>query len=213
MAESMNVRLEIFPDLQSASEALAADIVNLVASALQEREHFTLALSGGSTPKTLYQILAEDYGQELPWEQIHVFWSDERYVPPDSEESNQRMVREALLNRTPVPPENVHPIQTETMDPMSSSRAYEDELVDFFDDPTPRFDLILLGIGTDGHTASLFPHSAVLEEKQRLVMPVSADAEPQRRLTFTYPLINNARHVSFLAAGVEKAEAVRDVVS
>lgn len=212
MAESVDANIEIYADLQKTSEALAARIATLVREKFARGETFSLALSGGSTPQTLYSILATEYRDSLPWDDVHIFWSDERYVPPDDEKSNFRMARRVLLDHLPIAEDNVHPVPTETMDPMSSSHAYEDELRGHFEAATPRFDLILLGMGADGHTASLFPHSEVLREKQRLVMPVRADAEPKRRLTFTFPLINNARHVYVLVTGQHKAGAVKEVL-
>jgi 6-phosphogluconolactonase len=210
MAQPVNRKIMQFPSLQKTSEALAKQIAVMIEDN-PAGTPFSLALSGGSTPESLYWILARDYG-ELPWETVHFFWSDERYVPPDDEHSNYRMAREMLLDRIDIPEDNIHPVPTETMDPMSSSHAYEDELVEFFDTSTPHFDLILLGMGSDGHTASMFPHSAVLHEDQRLVMPVQVDAEPERRLTFTFPLINDSRAVFFLVAGEHKADAVCEVL-
>lgn len=212
MGQSVDPQINIHENLKKTSRALAARIATVVRKKFARDETFSLALSGGTTPETLYSILAREYSGSIPWDIVHVFWSDERYLPPEDEHSNFRMARRALLDRVPIPRANIHPVPTETMDPMSSSHAYEDELGSHFDSVPPRFDLILLGMGADGHTASLFPHSEVLRESQRLVVPVQADAEPKRRLTFTFGLINNASRVYFLVAGEQKAEAVKKVL-
>ncbi|MGH7752826.1 MAG: 6-phosphogluconolactonase, partial [Gemmatimonadales bacterium] len=143
----------------------------------------------------------------------HFFWGDERYVPPDDPRSNCRMAKEAWLDRIAVPPENVHPMPTNFLDPDEAARRYETTLRRHFPAPWPRFDLILLGMGADGHTASLFPRSPALEERERWVVSVRAPVEPSVRLTLTLPVINQAAAVWFLVSGEDKAEALRKVLT
>ncbi|MBV8193818.1 MAG: 6-phosphogluconolactonase [Alphaproteobacteria bacterium] len=183
---------------QSAAEWLAA-----AAKASQDR--FVVALSGGSTPKRMYQILA---GMDLPWRRTHWFWGDERFVPPDDALSNYRMVREALFAHASIPAENIHPVPTQGLEPEAAAAAYEAELKRFYGsdrlDPTrPLFDITLLGLGPDGHTASLFPGTAVLAERHKWVAAVIG-AKDEARITFTYPLLESSRHIAFLVAGAEK---------
>ncbi len=181
-----------------------------------QRGRFLVALSGGSTPRALHRALVAHYRDLIPWERVQVFWSDERCVPPDHPESNYRMARETLLEQVPLPAANIHRMPGERADYDAAAADYEAEIRQVFGLPPDvllRFDLILLGMGPDGHTASLFPGTAALHETSKLV---SANWVPQmnmERLTFTYPLINSARQVMFLVAGAEKAEALRAVIS
>jgi len=181
-----------------------------------QRGRFLVALSGGSTPRALHQALVAHYRDLIPWERVQVFWSDERCVPPDDPESNFRMARETLLEQVPLPAANIHRMPGERTDYAAAAADYEAEMRHVFGLPPDvllRFDLILLGMGPDGHTASLFPGTTALYETSRLVAANWAPKAPIRRLTFTYPLINNARQIMFLVAGAEKAEALRDVLS
>jgi 6-phosphogluconolactonase len=181
-----------------------------------QRGRFLVALSGGSTPRALHQALVQHYRDLIPWERVQVFWSDERCVPPDDQESNYRMARETLLDLVPLPAENVHRMPGERTDYATAAADYEAEMRQVFGLPPDvllRFDLILLGMGPDGHTASLFPGSPALYETSRLVVPNVGTKPPPQRMTFTYPLLNSARQVMFLAAGADKAEALRDVLS
>lgn len=168
-----------------------------------------VALSGGSTPRRLYELLAEPLWRgAFPWERTHWFWGDERFVPWDDARSNYRMVREALLSRAPVPPANIHPIPTAGMTPEAAASAYQATLQSFYgaarlDPARPLFDVTLLGLGPDGHTASLFPGTSVLAERQRWVAAV-ADAAPEPRITLTYPALESSRYVAFLVAGEDK---------
>ena len=190
----------------------AADqFVALAAAAAQRVGRFTVALSGGSTPKALYSLLASpEYKNRLDWSRIHLFWGDERSVPPDHSDSNYRMVNEALLSKIQIGPENIHRMAGEK-EPAQAAREYEDELTRFFQ-PTPgqapAFDLILLGLGEDGHTASLFPGTAALDEKEHLVATVYVERLKAHRLTFTFPVINAAAQVSFLVAGESKSAII-----
>ena len=179
------------------------------------RSPLTVALSGGSTPKLLYQLLAdpnEPFREQVSWPRIHFFWSDERHVPPDHPESNYRMANEALLSHVPVTQKNVHRIPSENPNAAEAARDYEQTLIDVSKSSMPRLDLILLGIGTDGHTASIFPGSEVLHETKRLVAAPWVEKLNTYRITMTLPLINNAASVLFLVSGAEKAEIVRDVL-
>lgn len=212
VARSAEVRVVEGPAelAQSAAHEWRARALAAVASS----GRFTVALAGGKTPGTLYRLLAEPaaaYREELPWARTHVFFGDERAVPPDDPRSNYGMARDALLAHVALPPENVHRIRGEG-DPVESARAYEEELRAFFG-AEPRFDLALLGLGTDGHTASLFPGSAALEETSRLVATTSAPGGGARRITMTLRALDAAARVVFLVAGASKAAALARVVS
>lgn len=202
-------RIEVLPD-QAALIARALDlIVSKLKTAVQERGMFTIALSGGSTPKSLYEAIA---GEQLPWDKIHVFWGDERYVPPDHPDSNQLMARRAWLDQVNISTNNIHPILTDEADPTVAARKYEEQLREFFQTQTgaiPAIDLILLGMGDDGHTASLFPHTEALSVRDQLITVGNKDGLP--RITFTVPLINQARCVMFLVAGANKRSALAQV--
>ena len=206
--------VRVFADRAALVEAAARLFAETAAAAAAARGRFCAALSGGSTPRPLYERLAADpYGRGLPWEAIHLFWGDERCVAPDDPRSNYGMVRRALLDRVPVPPGNVHPMDGEA-EPPRGAAAYEAELRRFFPDAAlPWFDLVLLGLGRDGHTASLFPGSPVLETRDRLVAWVPAPAPGPDRLTLTLPVINQAGRVLFLVAGAEKAGILARVLA
>ncbi len=196
----------------------AADLfVTLAQSAAQGVDgRFTVALSGGSTPKHLYSTLATPaYAGQIPWERVHLFWGDERHVGPDDPESNYRMVRESLLDRITIPEENVHRVRAELSDAAEVARTYEADLRGFFDlqpDGLPRFDLILLGLGPDGHTASLFPGVDALRDSEHLVAAPWVSKMNTYRITLTAPALNNAATVAFLVAGGEKARILHDVL-
>jgi 6-phosphogluconolactonase len=172
----------------------------------------TVALSGGSTPKLMFQILAEQFGDDVPWERIHFFWSDERHVPPDHPESNYRMAHEALLARVPVSPDHIHRIPSENPDATLAAAEYEQTLIGVTNQTMPRLDLIFLGLGTDGHTASIFPGSEVLHETKRLVVAPYVEKFKSYRITMTLPLLNNGASIVFLVSGAEKAEIVKAVL-
>jgi 6-phosphogluconolactonase len=170
---------------------------------------FAISLSGGSTPRALYALLAAPpWRDRLPWDRLHWFWGDERFVPPDDPLSNYRMAREALFAHAPVPAANIHPIPTEGLTPEAAAEAYGEELRQFYgadrlDPARPLFDVTLLGLGTDGHTASLFPGTAVLSERDRWVAPVIG-VKDEARITLTYPALESSRHVAFLVEGEGK---------
>lgn len=209
----MSVDLRILPDPETLSRAAATAIVAHVRLTIEKQDRFSLAVAGGNTPRALYSILAAEFGGSIPWERVHVFWTDERYVPHDNPLSNYRLVCETLLDRVRIPWENVHPMPTGFPQPDDAASAYETVLRAYFPPPWPRFDLVLLGMGTDGHTASLFPGSPALEERLRWVTVVTAPAEPPRRLTLTMPAILQSASLHFLIAGQEKAAALRDSVA
>ncbi|MGH9548423.1 MAG: 6-phosphogluconolactonase, partial [Terriglobales bacterium] len=194
-------------------EAAAAEFADQASQAVRASGRFTVALSGGSTPKTLYSLLATK--PDIPWDKICFFWGDERHVPPDHPESNYRMANEALLSKVPVRPENVFRIHAEEKDAGAAALQYEQNLKEFFrlsPGQFPRFDLILLGTGPDGHTASLFPGTAALNETQRLVVANWVPKFNTHRITFTFPLLNAAACVNFLASGPDKAAILHQVL-
>ncbi len=202
--------LRIFGDLDALSRGAADELVTIATDAIAARGACSIALSGGSTPKRLFQVLAT---RALPWAQVDLWWGDERTVPPDHTESNYRMARETLID--PLQLTRVHRIQGE-LEPEAAARAYERELVDALGDP-PIFDLVLLGMGPDGHTASLFPDSPALDDTSRWVVanPVTSPLVPggaTTRITLTARAINQARHIRFLVAGADKAPALATVL-
>lgn len=199
--------IEILPTKTELILRSQAIIVEKITAAVAERGRCSLALSGGSTPRPLYEALA---AQPLPWAQIHLFWGDERYVSPNHPDSNLLMTRKAWIDRIDIPEVNLHPVPTQAGDPVQDAQAYEAELRRFFvGEDWPTFDLILLGMGDDGHTASLFPHTEALGVRDRLVTVGNKDGQP--RLTFTVPLINQARTVIFLVAGENKRPALAEI--
>jgi 6-phosphogluconolactonase len=175
---------------------------------------FTVALSGGKTPIALYQKLSDK--KTLPWNKTHVFIVDERFVPYESDENNYHMINMTLLRHVNIPAKNVHPILTSELSPETSATKYEKDLISFFkstQNKLLKFDLILLGIGEDGHTASLFPATPSLKEKEHLAVAVSpSDKAKKERITLTFPVINNAENIMFLAAGDNKAKVIKEVV-
>jgi 6-phosphogluconolactonase len=202
----MNRRIETLPD----PAALARHVAEwMTAAALATKGAFRVSLSGGSTPKTLYALLASDEIRgRFPWARVSWYWGDERFVPYDHPESNYRMTREAMLAKAPVPPENIHPVPADGTPEQAASR-YERTLQAAYggavlDPARPLFDITLLGLGSDGHTASLLPEDPVLRERKRWVAAVS-HGRPEVRITMTYPVIESSRQVAFLVAGKEKA--------
>jgi 6-phosphogluconolactonase len=202
-------------DAAELNRKAAEQFLSLAGAAVLSSGRFTVALSGGSTPKALYLLLASrEYQSRLDWGRVHLFWGDERCVPPDHPESNYRMVRESLLGKIKLPAENIHRM-TGKIEPRQAAAAYEAELQKFFGlarGELPRFDLIFLGLGEDGHTASLFPGSAALDEKDRLVATAYVDKLQAHRLTLTLPVINTAAQVTFLVAGQSKVGIVKELL-
>ncbi len=205
----MNRIIEVLPDKPSLIERSHELILARIESTLKSQDRFTIALAGGSTPKPLYEALAQE---SLPWSKIHIFWGDERYVPATDDNSNQKMARSAWLDRIDIPQGNIHPMNTTAGDPHRDAKQHQRELQQFFQTSPgelPTFDLILLGMGDDGHTASLFPHTSALEVTDEWVTVGEKDGQP--RITFTFPVINQARCVLFLVAGENKRPALKEV--
>jgi 6-phosphogluconolactonase len=200
---------------QDLFQAAAEEVIRSATDAVAQRGRFTIALSGGSTPRNLYTLIAANASATLPWSQMFFFWGDERHVAPDNPDSNYRMAKEALLSKVPVPPANIFPVPAENPDATQAAEIYEQTLREFFavaPGEFPRFDLILLGMGPDGHTASLFPETPALQEKSRLVVANWVEKLGSSRITFTLPLLNAARRVAFLVSGTDKAAALHEVL-
>lgn len=209
--------LTIVQDLSALSRAGADEFSRCAREAIAARGRFAVALSGGSTPQGTHALIAADQNdpsKRLPWDKVHVFFGDERNVPPSDHESNYRAANETLLSKIPIPHGNVHRIAAELEAGVAASQ-YEKELHDFFQTAPgvwPRFDLIMLGMGPDGHTASLFPGSAALNEESRWVVANWVEKFHAWRITFTFPVINHAGEIVFLVAGEDKAASLKDVL-
>lgn len=207
--------LQIFTTRKDLARAAAGYFLELSNEAVIQRGSFTVALAGGSTPETLYKVLADvrdEFRREIYWPMIHFFWTDERHVPPAHPESNYRMAYEHILSRVPVSQNKVHRINSENANAAEAAKNYEQEILKTVTGDPPGFDLILLGVGTDGHTASIFPGSKVVHETKRLVAAPWVEKLKSYRITMTLPLINNAAAVVFLVSGAEKAEIAREVL-
>jgi 6-phosphogluconolactonase len=213
MSASIEVRRLSTP--QDLFQAAADEVIRAATGAVAERGRFTIALSGGSTPKSMYTLIAANASATLPWDQMFFFWGDERHVPPDNPDSNYLMAKEALLSKVAIPPANVFRVPTENPDAAAAAADYEQTLRKFFalaPGEFPRFDLILLGLGPDGHTASLFPETAALQEKTRLVVANWVEKLKTSRITLTLPVLNASRCVEFLVSGTEKAAVLHEVL-
>ena len=212
-----NREIQILNSLEELSRAAAAKFVELANFSIAANNSFAVALAGGSTPKKLYQLLADEnelFRAQVDWRKINFFWGDERCVAPDSDESNYRMANESLLKPLGISPTNIYRFKSE-LDAKTAAADYETFLRLFFNTPEnsfPRFDLVLLGMGADGHTASLFPHTDVLRDTTKLVAAPFVEKFGTHRLTLTPNVINNAANVIFQVAGADKAEALREVL-
>ena len=207
------LEIRIVPNAADLFQAAATEFVSLAAQAVKNTGRFTVALSGGSTPKGLYTLLAGGSIADIPWDKVFLFFGDERHVPPDHPESNYRMVRETGL-LAKVPAKNVFRVHAENPHADAAAQAYEQTLRQFFHTPPvefPRFDLILLGLGPDGHTASLFPGTTALTENHRLVVAPWVEKFQTHRITLTLPVLNRAGCVVFLVSGADKTSMVREV--
>ena len=207
--------IRILNSLADLSQAAAAEFATLTVEAVRSKGRFFVALCGGSTPRGLYTLLADQAQRSLPWEKIFFFWGDERHVPPDHPDSNYRMAFEALLSKVPIPSENIFRIHAEEKDTDIAAREYEQTLAPFFhlkSGEFPRFDLMLLGMGPEGHTASLFPGTRALQEKKRLVVANWVDKLNAYRITMTLPVLNHSACVLFLVSGRDKANILREVL-
>jgi 6-phosphogluconolactonase len=212
-----NYKIQILADLETLSRAAAETIVEHVSDCLQKQDIFSIALSGGSTPQRLYSLLANEavLRDRIPWQRIHFFWGDERHVPPGHPDSNYLMAYNALLSQAPIPSTNIHRFRSEDADAERAAADYELQIQRFFKSRAgemPRFDFVLLGMGADGHTASLFPGTSALKETQRLVLANWVEKFQTFRLTLTPPVLNSAACILFLVAGKEKADAVKAIL-
>jgi 6-phosphogluconolactonase len=206
--------LRVVSDPPALFQAAANEFASRAIANVKAAGRFTVALAGGSTPKSFYSLLASNDRDRLPWDKMFFFWGDERHVPPDHPESNYRMAFEALLSKVPVPAGNVFRIPAENPDANRAAEAYEQTLRNFFQPPAgtfPRFDLILLGMGPDGHAASLFPESKALHERSRLVVANWVEKFKTHRITLTLPVLNQAATVMFVVSGQDKAAALKEV--
>lgn len=213
MSSSIEIRTLTTP--QELFESGAEEILRAASEAVADRGRFTIALSGGSTPKSLYTLLATNARTSLPWDRTYFFWGDERHVPPTDAESNYRMADEAMLSKIPVPAANVFRVPAENPDANAVAAAYEQTIRQFFalePGAFPRFDMILLGMGPDGHTASLFPGTDALKERTKLVVANWVEKLKTSRLSFTLPVLNAARCVAFLVSGTDKAPVLKTVL-
>lgn len=209
----MGLEVKILPDNAALAHTAAQEFHRLTESAVQERGRFAVALSGGNTPRAVYSLLASEH-KELPWDRIHIFFGDERHVPPDHPDSNFRMASESLVSKVPIPEKNVHRVRVE-LDVEAAAAEYDQQLCDFFhltNHDWPRFDLIFLGIGDDGHTASLFPGSQALAETSRRVVANWVEKLQTFRITLTFPVLNHAAEVVFLVSGAGKAQILSQVL-
>ena len=213
----MQVETKIFDDPRALAAAAAERWLALYQESVTEHGVFHVALAGGSTPRQLYQLLSQpDFSEKMEWRHIHLFFGDERAVPGDHPDSNFRMARETLLDHIPIPHSNIHRIETECGSIQEAADRYEKvllETVSKTEDGVPQFDLILLGIGPDGHTASLFPGTDILQQNERYVDAVYVEQKSTWRVSLTFPVINHARHILFLVAGADKQPVVQQILS
>jgi 6-phosphogluconolactonase len=202
--------LRVFASVSALNFALAEAVASTINSAVRANGRCSIALAGGTTPRRLYTVLAMEFRKHVPWKHLHVFWGDERVVPPGDPMRNDRMAREMLLDKVPCPKRHIHAMATRANQaPVDAAREYEETMRQYFTDGRPRFDLVILGLGAEGHTASLFPRSPALDEREQWVCAVKVPAKPSSRLTLTLPVFNQAANVYFLATGAAKARALR----
>ena len=210
----MNTKIRIFKSIEELSHDAAVLFIDQAAKAITERGRFLVALNGGGTPNRLFQLLASEYREKVDWNNVHVFWGDERCVPPIETGSSYKQAKEALLDHVSIPDENIHRVKGE-LEPVDSSREYALALKEFASLPFdfPRFDLVYLGMGEDGHTASLFPNSPVNVTKPTLPVTAHYQDRPANRVTLTQLVFNQARMVAFMAIGEKKAITLAEVLS
>ena len=207
------MNLHISKDIEALSQSFADWLVAYIKEVLAKRDRFTIALSGGSTPKKLYQLLASDnYSEQISWERLHFFWGDERYVPFTDDRNNAKMAFDELLDHVPVVKKQVHVIQTD-IDPQESAAAYEKLLHPYFDNQPHSFDLVLLGLGDNAHTLSLFPGYEVVMEHKKWVLGFYLKEQEMYRITLTAAVVNLAARVAFLVSGGDKAAAVYHIIA
>ena len=204
----------VFDTNDDVARAATERLVEIAKEAIESRGQFSVALAGGSTPKVVYGMLASDeFRGMLPWEKVHVFFGDERCVPPDHSDSNYRMAREAMLSKLPIPEQNIHRMKGEG-DAAANAELYESVMREYFgeDADWPQLDLVMLGMGDDGHTASLFPGTTALKEEQRWVVSNWVEKFSTYRITLSAPAINHARHVMFIVTGAGKTDRLPEVL-
>lgn len=207
------MELHIEKDAKALSASLAEWINNYIQQVLAKQDRFTFVLSGGSTPKALYALLAESpYKESIPWEKLHFFWGDERAVPFEDSRNNAKMCYDELLDKVPVKAENIHIMRTD-ISPEESAAEYEKVVKAYFEGSETTFDFVLLGMGDDGHTLSLFPGTEVIHEQHALATSFFLQAQDMYRITLTAPVVNDAACVAFLAAGAGKAEVLKQVLN
>ena len=217
----MDIKKKTFESIDEMSRYAAGSIIDYAQSCIHDHGFFSLVLSGGSTPRRLYELLSEPpYCEAMPWSKVHIFWGDERCVPPDDPHSNYALAFQALISMAPIPEANIYRMIGEIRPEEQAADDYERAIRDFFDSKGvrytnfPSFDLILLGLGNDGHTASLFPGNEVLKEQKRWVRTVTTPPymPVRQRLTLTIPVINNASRILFLVSGVDKRDIVESII-
>jgi 6-phosphogluconolactonase len=205
----VSARVRVFQNLEDLSRTAAEAVADIINSAVRSSGRCSVALSGGDTPRELYRLLGTTFRDRVSWGDVHVFWGDERLVPADDPRRNDRMAREMLLDYVPCPASHIHPMPTSEHSPADAARDYGETMRRYFADGRPRFDLVLLGLGADGHTASIFPDSPALDEPERWVCAVHVPADPPMRLTLTLPVLSEAANVFFLVSGAGKSRAFR----
>lgn len=204
--------IKVFEDQLEMSTAAAALVIDIAQQAIAEKGKFTIALTGGTSPEKLYNLLAQpDYKDKIDWEKVYVFWGDERWVALDDDQSNAKLANRTLLSKVPVAADHVFYMWAGDKNPEAYAADYESKIREQLGEDL-QFDLILLGMGPDGHTASLFPHQAVVNEKQKLVAAYYLDAQSMYRITLTAPLINKAKHIVVMLYGENKAQALHEVL-
>ena len=204
----------LFNDSNELAEQLARDFSAAVNEKAASGDSLTVALSGGHTPKTFFEVLADQYRETIAWDKVIFFWGDERCVPPDNDESNFKMTNLALLSKIDIPEANIHRVKGEDP-PHNEALRYEQEIKEFISsngNGFPRFDWIFLGMGPDGHTASLFPGAPTLEEKEKICVVATHPETGQKRISVTFPVLDNAKRVSFLVAGDSKAPVLKEIM-
>jgi 6-phosphogluconolactonase len=206
------MEIHIAADARQLSENLASWISDCIQKVLKKQDRFTFVLSGGSTPKQLYKLLADSpYKETIPWNKVHFFWGDERAVPFEDDRNNARMCYDELLDKVPVPAENIHVMRTD-IDPEASAIEYGKILKQYFKEDEATFDIVLLGMGDDGHTLSLFPGTEVIHEAESWTAAFFLQAQDMYRITLTAPVVNAASHVVFMAVGAGKADTLKSVL-
>jgi 6-phosphogluconolactonase len=204
--------VHVLPTLDELSRHAADAVVEVINSAVAAQGRCSLVLSGGNTPRGLYRALAAKPRDAVRWPEVHVFWGDERLVAASDTRRNDRMAREMLLQHVPCPESHIHPMASNAVPEDVAAREYEETMRRYFANGRPRFDLVLLGLGAEGHTASLFPDSPVLDERERWVCAVRVPADPPARLTLTLPVLSQASNVFFLVSGADKSRALHDAL-